>query len=313
MSTRTDIRIRRKTVVAGTITTKSVQKFVGRDVRGVFKNDELLREVKSFPTTVKQVGDRTIEGLFSVFGYVDDTLDVIHPGAFAKTIQESSRRFKHLWQHDFGMPPIATVEQVWEVRRDELPSEVLDWTNGTATGGAMVRRTYLKNNEMSNWVYEALMEKALTEMSFAFDTIKWEYEKNDDYPWPLRHIKELAHYESSDVLWGANDATISDLDARGLTGNESCGEMTDEKVFEIFEQISSGKYKMETEFFESKKDVILLAAETISKMSRAEEPPAEPATNENSEKEAENSLDTPVLSLDTMQMRMRQFEFETEI
>src|SRR5688500_16147771 len=75
----------------------------------------------------------------AVFGNVDSWGDRIIPGAFAKTIQEGRSRVKHLWNHDFSNPPIASITELKEVGRDELPQAVLDYAP-EATGGLMVGR-----------------------------------------------------------------------------------------------------------------------------------------------------------------------------
>jgi HK97 family phage prohead protease len=56
-------------------------------------------EAKNFSFEVKATGDNEFEGYASVFRNVDSYRDIIEPGAFTKTIQES-KRVKVLWQHD---------------------------------------------------------------------------------------------------------------------------------------------------------------------------------------------------------------------
>jgi hypothetical protein len=309
------VRFKKNSELSGTLTTKSVQKFGGRPIRGVFKNDDLQREVKSLPVEFKQIGDRTIEGLFSVFGYVDSTYDSVEPGAFTKTIAENSRRFRHLWQHEMDLPPIAVVDQVWEVRRDELPESVIAMTDGAATGGAMVKRTYLENNELSNWVLEGIIEKALNEMSFAFDTIKWEFEDRDPddmWSWPIRHIKELRLYETSDVNWGANDATIGALkmiEDEGLPKDQKASDIKPEQIFEIFKSIHSGELKLEPGIFESSPELFEFAKRLDPvEQPKADTPPADPPAIEDGKK----SLDDSAMSLERMRMDLDRFKFGME-
>jgi uncharacterized coiled-coil protein SlyX len=49
-------------------------------------------------------------------------------------------------------------------------------------------------------------------MSFAYDAVKYDFEEKPDakYEWDrIRNLREIRLYETSDVLWGANDATVA--------------------------------------------------------------------------------------------------------
>jgi hypothetical protein len=81
------------------------------------------------------VSDRTVTGVFSVFGNMDSYADVIHNGAMEKTLRERGTRILHLWQHDMDAPPIAMIESIREEPRQALPEEFL-LRAPTATGGA---------------------------------------------------------------------------------------------------------------------------------------------------------------------------------
>lgn len=318
------IRFKKNSEISGLLTTKSVEKFGGRPVRGVFKNEELAREVKSIPMEFKQVGDRTIEGLFSVFGNVDSTYDVIEPGAFTKTIKDNSNRFRHLWQHEMDLPPIAVVDAVWEVPRDQLPKSVIEMTDGTAMGGAMVKRTYL-NNDLANWVFEAIIQKALNEMSFAFDTIRWSYEDrdpDDEWSWPLRRIHELRHFESSDVNWGANDATVGHIkvvDESALPESKTNAEITPDVVFQVFKAVRDGNLKLEPGIFTACPELFEYAKrldEKKTEQPEADRTPADPKIEDSKGTEnppkSEESPDESE-SLERMRVEYEKFMFEMEI
>lgn len=170
-----------------------------------------MRELKSTPFAVKKISGREVTGVFSVFGNLDDYHDRIWPGAFAKTLTERGNRIVHLWQHDFSSPPIAIVREIKEVGRAELPPEVLERAP-EAMGGAQVTREYL-DTPRANEVLAALQAGSPLEMSFAYDPIKYDFEQLDGatYEWErIRNLRELRLYETSDVLWGANSATIAD-------------------------------------------------------------------------------------------------------
>lgn len=154
------------------------------------------------------VSDRTVTGVFSVFGNMDSYADVIHNGAMEKTLRERGTRILHLWQHDMDAPPIAMIESIREVPRQALPAEVL-LRAPTATGGAEVTRTYL-DTPRGNEVLAAIRGGVPLEMSFAFDAIRYDFVEDAASPiGVIRNLRELKLYETSDVLFGANSATVA--------------------------------------------------------------------------------------------------------
>lgn len=170
-------------------------------------------EHKAFTAEVKSIEGRTVVGIASVFGNVDSYGDVVAKGAFKKTIKErheAKGAIKFLWQHDFWSPPIAKIVSLREVGKSELPDKLreLDYV----TGGLEVTREYL-DTERGNEVLKGIVSGAITEMSFAFDTVKSDIEERqsdeDGKTYNVRVIKEVKLYETSDVLWGANDLTVA--------------------------------------------------------------------------------------------------------
>jgi len=147
---------------------------------------------------------RVRKGICAVFGNIDDWHDRIMPGAFRKTISEGRQRAKHLWNHDFSTPPIAKIVELKELSRDELPDEVLDFAP-EATGGLMVAREYYKN-DLSNWILEAIDAGDIDEMSFGYDVLADTISEENDCK--IRNLVELRLYDTSDVLWGMNPATL---------------------------------------------------------------------------------------------------------
>lgn len=168
----------------------------------------LRHERKAVIIAPSGVSDRTVTGVFSVFGNMDSYADVIHNGAMEKTLRERGTRILHLWQHDMAAPPIAMIESIREVPRQALPAEVL-LRAPTATGGAEVTRTYL-DTPRGNEVLSAIRGGVPLEMSFAFDAIRYDFMESPDSPiGVIRNLRELKLYETSDVLFGANSATVA--------------------------------------------------------------------------------------------------------
>jgi HK97 family phage prohead protease len=169
-------------------------------------------ETKAFDGFVTNVDDRQVTGFASVFGVVDSVDDIVHPGSFTKTIQEGAKRVQHLWMHNMMDTPIAKINELREVGRADLPLELLN-DYPTATGALLVRRTYL-DTQRGNEVLAGIKAGAIKELSFGFDVIKADYSEmpaKSDEPVTaskmIRNIREVRLWDTSDVTFGANQAT----------------------------------------------------------------------------------------------------------
>ncbi|HEU5013960.1 MAG TPA: HK97 family phage prohead protease [Roseiflexaceae bacterium] len=164
-----------------------------------------MKEYKSLPMHVKAIEDRTVTTLFSVFGNVDSYGDIMQPGSFQRTFAERGHKILHLWQHAFDQPPIAKVERLREVSRDDLPPDVLrDYPD--ATGGAEATSTFLPTPRADE-VLTAITAGVPLEASFGFDPLRFDFTEQDGMT--VRNVREVKLYEVSTVLWGANSATTA--------------------------------------------------------------------------------------------------------
>lgn len=190
-----------------------------------------------------QSSGRTRAGIASVFGNIDAVGDRVMPGAFSKTIEQGAKRAKHLWMHSWEYPPIATIDELKEVSRDDLPAEVLEKAPN-ATGGLLVRRTYYKN-EFADWVLEGIDNGDINEMSFAYETIGSEYvdEPVDGNPegaaFKVNNLTELRLLDTSDVLYGCNSATVAN-GAKGILRIPPLGVITQNFLAHI-EEVKAGR------------------------------------------------------------------------
>ena len=173
------------------------------------------RDYKSLPFTnlKSESSGRIRAGIAAVFGNVDAIGDRVMPGAFAKTLSEGAKRCKHLWNHSYQHPPIASIVELRELSRSELPSDVLE-KSPDATGGLLVKREYY-DVDLANWILQAIDAGDINEMSFAYDTIQssTRTEPTPEDPNKTREVRELLElklYDTSDVLWGCNFATVAD-------------------------------------------------------------------------------------------------------
>jgi HK97 family phage prohead protease len=165
-------------------------------------------EHKSFQSFVKEISGRTVIGIASVFGVIDSYGEIVQKGAFKKTIAENLSRIKHLWRHDSWEPPIATINELKEASKRSLPKEVLA-KFPEATGGLEVTRTYL-DTPRGNEILAGIQADppAINEMSFGFDVIKSSITEAGDKS-KIKNLLEVALWDTSDVVWGANPATVA--------------------------------------------------------------------------------------------------------
>lgn len=167
-----------------------------------------MAERKAAPHYIKAISGRTVTGIFSVFGNIDAYDDIVMPGAFAKTISERAGRILHFWAHDISDVPTAVVNSLREIGRDELPPEVLA-AAPDALGGCEVTRTYLDTDD-GNEVLTALTSGVPLQMSFGFDPVTYDFAEVPTMPgYRVRRLTEVRLYETSDVNFGANDATVA--------------------------------------------------------------------------------------------------------
>jgi hypothetical protein len=172
-------------------------------------------ERKVIPTYTKGIEGREVTGIFAVHGVVDYVMDRSWPGSFSKTIREgmSTKNIKYLWSHnmDWGAsgPPTAAVVDLKEVPREELPPELLA-AYPEASGGVQVARKYLQTPRGEE-AYQGLLEGAITQQSYGYDPVKTDFTPiaTETGNSQVRELKEVKLWEVSDVLWGANPATIA--------------------------------------------------------------------------------------------------------
>lgn len=164
---------------------------------------------------VKSIDGRKVTGIVAVYGNIDAGLDRIHPGAFKKSIAENNGRIKHFWSHDIWNPPIAIIDELKEVGRDELPSATLEYAP-EATGGLQVTREYL-DVDLANWVFQNIV-KGQMEMSIGYDPLRMAFttEGSGADEKRVRELYELRLWETSDVNFGMNGATVADSGKAGL-------------------------------------------------------------------------------------------------
>jgi len=176
--------------------------------------------IPMIPTQISEA-DRIVKAIYAVCGNVDLGNDRIMNGAFSKTIGDrlASGNIKVLWQHDLGMPAIATPLMLKELTDADMPSALVA-ACPDATGALYGEVQYL-DTPRANEVLAGIRGKAITQNSIGFDVMRCSYEAPDggamqmDGMGPMmmgdaiRNIEEVRLWDISPVNFGMNPETLN--------------------------------------------------------------------------------------------------------
>lgn len=169
-------------------------------------------EKKEVPFYLIKANDELgqVEAIVSVFGVLDLYNDVIHPGAYIKTITERTGKIRVLDNHriDSVLAAVGKPLQMRELRREELPPELLE-KFPSATGGLWTLTQFDMDTPEGEGAFKRLKSGTINEWSIGFDVLDWDKEKVvvDGKPILVRNLRTIRLWEYSVVLWGANQAT----------------------------------------------------------------------------------------------------------
>lgn len=144
-------------------------------------------ERKEFKFEVKDVDEEagTFTGYAATFTKRPDSYgDIIEPGAFAKTLKESAKRVKILWNHDIKEP----IGKPLELTEDE--------------NGLLVKGKLSLGVQRAREILSLMKDGVVTEMSFGYDTIK------DSWQDGVRHLQEVRLWDTSPVTFAANPSAV---------------------------------------------------------------------------------------------------------
>jgi len=170
-----------------------------------------MRYLKRFAELVKDQGNGVVEHVISVFGNIDDGGDIVHNGAFKKTIQENgpggADRIRATWQHDIW-EPIGKPLEMDEVGQADLPDQVLARAPD-ATGGLHVV-TKISMTHRGQDAYTLLLDEVLREWSIGYYPVKrqWEDDVEGD---PIRHLFEVKLIEYALVTLAMNIGAVTSI------------------------------------------------------------------------------------------------------
>lgn len=155
----------------------------------------MTRKTLDIPLTIKSVNDEgEFTGYGSVFGVKDSYMDIVMPGAFAKTLAEwkSKNAFPALlWQHDTKEP----IGVYTDMKEDE---------KGLFVAG----RLLINDDALAKRAHAHMKAGSLSGLSigYALNDYEWDGEKEAFL------LKEIDLWEVSLVTFPANDsARISDV------------------------------------------------------------------------------------------------------
>lgn len=148
----------------------------------------------------------------AVMGNIDLGGDVIHPGAFSKTLAERGNKLRVIDQHntDSIMRVIGKPLSAREVGRAELPPEIM-MLYPEANGALEMQTQYLLNTPEGDGAFKRIDAKAIDEYSIGYDPIVFDYEKRmvNGEEKTIRNLRELKLWEYGPVIFGMNPATMT--------------------------------------------------------------------------------------------------------
>lgn len=145
-----------------------------------------------FKFELKELNDAgELDGYAAVFGNVDHGGDMIEPGAFTKSIQESGGKVPILWQHD-RFEPIGVSTSLEQDRK-----------------GLRVKGQLNMDVQRAREARSLLNQGALQGLSVGYRSVKHSYDG------PVRRLKEMALREFSPVVFPMNELATAQVKAAG--------------------------------------------------------------------------------------------------
>lgn len=164
-----------------------------------------------------------VEHVIAVMGNVDLGRDVIHPGAFTKTISERGGKIRVLDNHrtDSCLSAVGRPLSLQEISQAQLPLEVKA-KYPDATGALMAETQFLMDTPEGAGIFKRIKDKAISEWSFGYDALDTDFSDREieGKQTNIRNIRTVKLYEYSPVLFGMNPATTT-LSAKSAEGTEN--------------------------------------------------------------------------------------------
>lgn len=169
---------------------------------------------KTFPVFISKIdGEKGIvEAFVAVMGNIDFQDEIIHRGAFSKTLQDRGGKIRVLDNHNFWstLSVVGKPLEIKEVGRTELPDAMLA-EFPDVTGALFTRTQYLMNTPEGFGVFKRIQAAAITEYSIGFEIIRQDTSEveTDEGLMTINNIREIKLFEYSAVIFAANPATAT--------------------------------------------------------------------------------------------------------
>lgn len=175
-------------------------------------------ETKGTPAVATRVHARAgiIEAYPSIFGVRDQVGDIVHPGAFRKTLNDrAGRPLKVFWSHNITGLPIGKTLDVREVSKADLdPAILARWPEAT---GGLHAALQLADTTQGKDILSLVEAGVLDELSFGYDAVKSDLAFAAPGTGKTRHLREIRLHEISVVAFPANPAARITA-VKGATG-----------------------------------------------------------------------------------------------
>jgi len=132
---------------------------------------------------------RTVEGIAAAFENIDGGDDMLHPGAFTKTLAERGNKVRFLWQHDRAEP----IGKPFEIH--EIPEGLFV--------KAMISDTARGRDALA-----LLRDGAIDSMSIGYDPIAGGTDYTRHGETTVRNLREVKLWEFSLVTFPMNEAAV---------------------------------------------------------------------------------------------------------
>lgn len=179
------------------------------------------------PFAVKATDDaaRTFTGLASTWEQ-DLGDDVIHPGAFARTLEH--------WRAAKRTRPIPLIDQHAYHSVNQVLGKMTDAVETTA--GLEASFEFVPDDPAAEQAYRRVKGAFITGLSIGYRPVKWDYaQKEGGAEWErIRHLREVQLLEVSLVIWPMNEGARVDAGSvKALLDAARAGALTDEQKTEL--------------------------------------------------------------------------------
>ena len=140
-------------------------------------NRNIEHKVVTFEIESLDAEGRTFEGYASIFDIEDLGGDVVHRGAFTKTLAERGNKVRLLWQHN----PDEPLGKIMLLREDEKGLFVRAAISDTARGRDALA---------------LLKDGAIEAMSIGYDAVDFDFDQNEEGE-PRRNLRAVRLWEIS--------------------------------------------------------------------------------------------------------------------